>query len=565
MPLKTNKINKNKYDKEVTKNVSFFTLIFIAFQILYFSFFEITNYISVYYVLFFIILWVYSLNKLNYTLLAKIIYFFAFNGYITFFSIVYGKNASVEFFFTASLAMTFFIFSFNKEKTYVYFFSFLIFFLWLFLYLTDFTPFNIETIAPINNSILYINVFILLLLTIIIQLRYYTNRNINIYNNNQKLRASAIKNSTDKIEFLNTMSHEIRTPLNAINGLTFILKKNKPENHQIENIKSLEVNGANVMRLLNNVLDFSKYQSDKIFLDITTLNIYESLKEKSKLYEEHCKEKDLTFILAIEEDLPIVNIDSTKFENLLDNLVYNAINATSQGQIKLSITKIKNKTDKNITLNFEIKDTGIGLSQEKQKILLNNNIYYHNNSNSYKKVGLGLSIVKSILTLMKSELKIKSELELGSIFSFTITLEKAKITHTQKQNTLPNLDNLNLKNKNILIVDDNKINILVAKQCLLKEGLIISEASNGLEAVELTKNKSFDIILMDIQMPVMDGFEATEKIREFNTKVPIIALSASVLDNIKYDIEKHGLNGLILKPFKPEELIATIKNEIGYE
>ncbi|MEN8704089.1 MAG: response regulator [Polaribacter sp.] len=405
---------------------------------------------------------------------------------------------------------------------------------------------------------------ILLLIASVIQLVFFTRNNIYHFNKNKKAEQKALEDSKEKTNFLNTMSHEIRTPLNAINGLSYILKTENPEKHQVNYIDSLLYFGKNLMTLLNNVLDYSKYQSEKLVLDSKPNNIVETIKKEALNYQKECENKGLIFKLDIDDTIPNVEIDSKKFGSVVDNLVLNAIKFTHNGNVSLSVKNISKKKD-NVVLTITVKDTGEGLSKNKQEIILDKkNDIYGITQNKDQKIGLGIPIVKSILHLMNSELNIKSKPRLGSSFYFTLNLNKAALTKEVEIHEINN-NNLKLYGKRVLLVDDNKINILVAKKCLEKEKLVITEANNGLEAVEKMQQQYFDIVLMDIQMPILNGFEATKKIRTFNKNTPIFALSASVLQDVKEDLHTYGLNGLILKPFNPEELINTLKKHIGYE
>ena len=241
----------------------------------------------------------------------------------------------------------------------------------------------------------------------------------------------------------------------------------------------------------------------------------------------------------------------------------NAVKHTNKGTVSLSIKeKNKHQIDK-ATIEVTLKDTGCGLSEIKQKLILDKNNYLSSLSIQNDKVGLGLQIVKKILIIFNSNLEIKSKPGLGSLFKFTLELDK--VTETASNIETPQQKDLKIDNKKILIVDDNKLNILVTQKILEAENVILDSACNGLEALEKVKVIDYDLILMDIHMPVLNGYKTTEEIRKFNSTIPILALSCSLLDEVKENLDYYGLNGLIIKPYEPNYLITILKNNIGYE
>ncbi|MEN8834756.1 MAG: response regulator, partial [Polaribacter sp.] len=476
-------------------------------------------------------------------------------------SIIYGENSGIEFYFVAILGMIFAHFSFDNEKFFVYFFSILTIVLWGILFINDFTLFGIKQINNEQVKLIYILVIASLIISIISQLYFFTSINLKYYLKVKKIRAKAFKDSEDKTNFLNTMSHEIRTPLNAINGLSYILKTENPEKHQEKHVNSLVFYGKKLMKLLNNVLDYSKYQSEKVALVNTPNNLVTAIKDAIIVYEKECEKKGLNFSLIIDKNLPIVSIDLEKFLNIIENLVVNAIRYTTNGGITLMVKEVNSKKD-TITLQIVVKDSGLGISKAKQEIILSSNNDPLTLTKNKNKVGLGLPIVKNILELMNSKIELKSKFGLGTNFYFTLELEKVNAAVVKRNVTSKKLK---LYGKKVLVVDDNKINLLIAKKCLEDEKLLVVEANNSLEAVEKMQKEYFDIVLMDIQMPILNGFEATKKIRTFNKDTPIYALSASVMSDLTEEIQFYGFNGLILKPFEPKALVKLLKDIIGYE
>ncbi|MEN8704092.1 MAG: response regulator [Polaribacter sp.] len=545
--------------KKLIANTAFLFIFLNSSAILYCSILNINNYNYFYLIALATFLVIYILNRYNFALIAKLLLFITILIEVFSLSIIYGENSGIEFYFVAILGMIFAHFSFDNEKFFVYFFSILTIVLWGILFINDFTLFGIKQINNEQVKLIYILVIASLIISIISQLYFFTSINLKYYLKVKKIRAKAFKDSEDKTNFLNTMSHEIRTPLNAINGLSYILKTENPEKHQEKHVNSLVFYGKKLMKLLNNVLDYSKYQSEKVALVNTPNNLVTAIKDAIIVYEKECEKKGLNFSLIIDKNLPIVSIDLEKFLNIIENLVVNAIRYTTNGGITLMVKEVNSKKD-TITLQIVVKDSGLGISKAKQEIILSSN----NDplTLTKNKVGLGLPIVKNILELMNSKIELKSKFGLGTNFYFTLELEKVNAAVVKRNVTSKKLK---LYGKKVLVVDDNKINLLIAKKCLEDEKLLVVEANNSLEAVEKMQKEYFDIVLMDIQMPILNGFEATKKIRTFNKDTPIYALSASVMSDLTEEIQFYGFNGLILKPFEPKALVKLLKDIIGYE
>ena len=352
------------------------------------------------------------------------------------------------------------------------------------------------------------------------------------------------------------MSHEIRTPLNAVIGLSHILNDNEPRKDQIENIEALNYSGKILLNLLNNVLDFSKMQSTKIELDNIPTNISVAIKQIKKIHQTACKGKGIKMILDIDDNIPIVLLDIVRFNQVINNLITNAIKFTDKGSVTLKIKKGEQKK-KSINLFVEVIDTGIGIPKNKQETIWEAFTQASSTTNRlYGGTGLGLPIVKSILEAMGTEAKIKSKKGNGSKFYFNVDL---KISSNHELNKKNQKKNRNFINKKVLLVDDNLINIMVGKQILEKAQLKVDRANDGLEALNMVKKNEYDVVLMDLQMPIMDGYNATIEIRKFNKNLPILALSGAVFMEVKDKINECGMNGFIYKPFNPEDLLNKIE------
>ena len=280
-------------------------------------------------------------------------------------------------------------------------------------------------------------------------------------------------------------------------------------------------------------------------------------KQIEKIHKASCVRKGISLHLEIDEDIPFVWLDVVRFNQVINNLVSNAIKFTEKGSVTLIIKKTKQVND-NITLHIEVKDTGIGIPKHKHKTIWQAFTQASNTTNRiYGGTGLGLPIVKSIIDVMGSKVKIQSSKNNGSRFYFDL---KLKIASKKETKNTTEKNEYTFKGKKVLLVDDNLINIMVGKQILEKAELKVEVANDGLSALNKAKEHDFDIVLMDIQMPIMDGYAATKEIRKFNETLPILALSANVFMEIKDKIEDCGMNGFIFKPFTPENLLDQIEN-----
>lgn len=500
------------------------------------------------------------ISKHENLIVARVIYLLALNLSVSLTASFIGKGGSVEFVLMFAIGLPFILFSFRKEKFYVAFFTILPAIFWVLLHVTDFKLFTNKQMDP-ETAINFVYPFSVISTIVLVtfQLVYFSILNARYFSKIHNKKEEAIEASNTKSQFLSTMSHEIRTPLNAIIGLSYILGDTNPRPDQEENIEALNYSGKILLNLLNNVLDYSKMESTTIELDLIPTNISEAIKQIKKIHEASCLKKGITLDLEIDKNLPIVWLDIVRFNQVINNLVSNAIKFTEKGGVKLMIKKQSESYGK-IVLHTEIKDTGIGLTEEQQEKIWDAFTQASNSTNRlYGGTGLGLSIVKSIITAMDSNVTIKSTPGKGSCFCFDIELKVSTknelVKQTQKKEH-------NFKGKKILLVEDNLINVMVGKQILEKEGLNVDVANDGKIAVSMVKKNIYDAILMDLQMPIMNGYTASKKIRKFNTKVPILALSASVFAEVKNKIENCGMNGFVYKPFEPEDLLNKIEEMV---
>ncbi len=378
-------------------------------------------------------------------------------------------------------------------------------------------------------------------------------------------KENAEKANRAKAEFLSTITHELRTPLYAVTGLTHLLIEENPSEAQKEHLESLRFSGEYLLSLVNNILDFNKLEKGNIEVDNVVFSIRSRLTDVVEALKSRAAERGNSLSLTIGPNVPNkVKGDALKISQIIINLVGNAIKFTEKGTIDVCVNKVKDTDTNKIVLYFEVADSGQGISKLKQENLFkgfNNETLQINTK--FGGSGLGLSIVKRLLHLMGSSISLKSDVGKGAKFYFEIPFEIYQ--ETSSENLINQMDLIDfkvMKSAKILIVEDNKINQLITKKILQKQGVECSIADNGEIAVEKAKNFTYDLILMDIHMPGITGLEATKEIRKFDMRTPIIALTAVTLkDNLK-EFYAVGMTDVIPKPYKTEEFFMKIEKAL---
>ncbi len=386
----------------------------------------------------------------------------------------------------------------------------------------------------------------------------------------EKSRQVALSASQAKQDFLSTMSHEIRTPMNAVLGLTNLLLDEMPRDDQKKHLSNIKFSGENLLSIINDVLDFSKIESGKITFssdefDLKTLlnNTIDAVRYSRKKNElEIFQKQKLNTIKTL------VIGDRTRLNQILINILGNAIKFTEEGYVSLE-TCVLEETDSDIRVEFKIRDTGIGIPSEKIDNIFDSFIQLENKiQGSLKGTGLGLAITKKLIEKQGGSIQVESKENMGTMFTFRLPFKKGQV---MSQSTIASSDGQiyrqGLEGLKILLVEDNHINQIVAVNTLKKLKVKPMVANNGVEAMTFLETESFDLILMDIQMPLMNGIETTINIRNLKNKakaeIPIIALSADAYSNNVKEALDAGMNAYLTKPFKPKDLYEAIRDNLA--
>ncbi|MBN9385724.1 MAG: response regulator [Chitinophagaceae bacterium] len=363
-----------------------------------------------------------------------------------------------------------------------------------------------------------------------------------------------------KSEFLSTMSHEIRTPLNAVIGMTHLLLRNQPRADQKEDLGVLLFSANNLLSIVNNILDYNKIEEGKIGFEQIPMDLPAIARNIVAGLKSTAGEKGVALLLEVDERLDKKLIgDPTRTSQVINNLVHNAIKFTKEGSVQL-IVHADRLTESAATVTVKVVDTGIGIPKEKQNMIFDRFTQADSStSRSYGGTGLGLAITKRILELQGVTLLLKSEPGKGSEFYFTQTFpfSKEAIGEKEEFTSFAFRDQL-LKGITVLLVEDNPLNVLVAQTMLENCGAHVDVATNGLEALEKLDASRHHLVLMDLHMPEMDGYEATTLLRKRGETLPIIALTASTPKEVESEAFAAGLTDIVVKPFNPDDLYRVI-------
>ena len=371
-----------------------------------------------------------------------------------------------------------------------------------------------------------------------------------------------------KTQFFSTVSHELRTPLYGVIGLTSLLAEDKGLKEHEKDLKSLKFSADYLLALINDVLQINKMESNEAKLESISFNFRELLQTITQTLEFTRLQNKNKIHLEIDENIPSFLMgDSVRLSQIMVNLIGNALKFTERGNIWIRANVI-DASEEDCDIKIEVEDDGIGIPLSKQKEIFEEFSQLKPGNYNYQGTGLGLPIVKKMLKLFGSKIHLRSEQDEGSCFSFVITFkkdqDKAKVPVTEIQDLKESdTDEREIESKNhILIVDDNRINQVVTKRILEKKNFVCEIAQNGHEAISKVKNSIFDLVLMDVNMPDITGMEATREIRKFNQMIPIIALTALEVEEIREEIHSAGMNDIIIKPYDVHQFYRVVYRHI---
>ncbi len=374
-----------------------------------------------------------------------------------------------------------------------------------------------------------------------------------------------------KARFLANMSHELRTPVNGIVGMTQLAEKNNSNALVANYLEKIKDSSKKLLAVINNILDFSKIEAGKMDIECTVFNLQSTFELFIFNFIKEANAKNLEAIVNIDKNIPkLLKGDPLRLLQIIKNLAGNAIKFTENGHVSLAITCDTNAQEQSCILSMEIKDTGIGISNEQIKSLFE--IFYLGDasfSRQYDGTGIGLAVAKGLCSLMNGKISVQSELGQGSIFTCSIPFllahdDEAALHSQHLTNEQQKLSSeFSLEGTKVLLAEDNEINIIIALEVLQSFGCSVDVATDGIQVIEMVNEKEFDIVLMDLEMPRMSGFEATEKLRENaqNDTLPIVGMSAHSVQDMKKRLKIMGKNAIqdyISKPFEAQNLKSII-------
>jgi CheY-like chemotaxis protein/nitrogen-specific signal transduction histidine kinase len=387
----------------------------------------------------------------------------------------------------------------------------------------------------------------------------------------KKEKEVAIKTAQLKHQFMANMSHEIRTPMNAIIGMARLLLSKDPRTDQLRYLNAIQLSADSLLVIINDILDLSKIEAGKIVIEQIDFSVREMMQSVRDMLMLKAEEKRVELRIVTDDTIPRMLVgDPTRLNQVLINLAGNSVKFTERGFVEVKASMVK-KEGEVLWIKFDVKDTGIGIAKENLDSIFDS--FTQAGAETTRKfggTGLGLTICRQLVGLMGGEISVTSELNVGTTFSATVPLALSHVTDEgQQNNTLDDSSMKRLNNMKVLLVEDNEFNRMVAEDTLQETipGVRLDIAVNGQEAVDSVRRNNYDIILMDIQMPVMDGLTATNIIRtqlpEPSRYVKIIAMTANVLqEDVKRYFEA-GMDGFISKPFHPEELLMKMDTVMG--
>ena len=374
-------------------------------------------------------------------------------------------------------------------------------------------------------------------------------------------RDEALAASKAKSEFLATMSHEIRTPMNAIVGFTELLLKSSLTEKQRGHVSNIDVSGRNLLQIINDILDFSKIEAGKLDLEYIDFNVFELCEQIEAIYLTQAKEKGLELSFILDHKIPqTLHGDSLRINQIITNLISNALKFTSKGSITL-MARLLSKDDDNCEVEFSCQDTGIGILPSVQEKLFSAFTQADGSTTrQYGGTGLGLSICRKLVEKMNGDIWVESQMGHGSNFKFRVTLAVPQNQQAQSTQQISRDEHQSFAEMNVLLVEDNEINQELAMELLASVDVKPDLAQNGLEALENVKIKNYDLVFMDIQMPLMDGLQTVRRIREdFKDRdIYVVAMTANASNEDRKNCMEAGMNDFISKPISLQAISKVL-------
>ena len=383
-----------------------------------------------------------------------------------------------------------------------------------------------------------------------------------------KAKVAADEAKKTQEQFLANMSHEIRTPMNGIIGMAQLMAGTDLNREQKEYVETIRESATNLLVIINDILDLTKIAAGKILIEQVNYTFRDVINNSIKIAGFKAEEKGISITSEIDKRIhPVLVGDSVRLNQILINLIGNAVKFTEKGGVKIKVDLLE-EDNKSVKLQFSIQDTGIGISDDKLDSIFDSFTQASaNTTRKYGGTGLGLTITKQLIELQGGTIGVSSKVGVGTIFTFSLPLKKGSSNVRAQENKSDGKKSCAFSDVQILLVEDNLINQKVASYTLTKQGAQVEIANHGKEAIMMIEKKKYDVILMDIHMPEMDGFEATRYIRnnikESISKTPIIAMTASALVSERARCLASGMNDYISKPFQAKELYDKISLQLN--